>query len=201
MIHFQKIFLTFVFLTFDFLFISCSGSECAENNTSIPPEIYKKANEFIVSKTGKDFFNNHITPDFSLSKELESGYFMVYNFSMKEKPFISGTIRFTLDKDGRIISDREIAGIPECIISPTDCEFNIDRVEAETIARQSGLEPGIKEWDVKFLWNAQFNKYVWYIIITLSELEGGFGKRASGKEVIIDPNNGDILTINEWRVN
>lgn len=199
--YFQKILLTFAFLTFEFSLVSCSGSDCVQNNTTIPPDIFKKANEFVISKTGKEYFSKHITPDFSLSREFESGYLIVYHFSIKEKPFVNGTISFALDSAGNINTNKEISGIPDCIISPDDCEFNIDASAAAEIAKQNRLEKGVKEWDLKFLWNAQFNKYVWYVINTLAESEGGYGRRANGKEVIIDPNDGEILIINEWRVN
>lgn len=158
--HFPKILLTFILLTFVFLSPSCTCSESVNNSTSIPPEIFSKANEFIISKTGEEFFKKHITPNPSMTKKLESGYFFVYNFYVKEKPFLSGTIIFTLDSAGSLVSGKEITGIPECIISPADCEFNIDSTDAKAIAKQNGLEQGVKSWEVKFLWNAQFNKYV-----------------------------------------
>lgn len=199
--YFPKLLLTFGFSIFDFLLVSCAGSNCAQNKTTIPPDIFKKANEFVISKTGEEFFNKYITPDFSLSRELESGYLVVYSISIKEKPFVKGTISFALDSTGNINTNKEIAGIPDCIKSPGDCEFNIDIAATENIARQNGLEKGVKQWDVKFLWSAQFNKYVWYVINTLAESEGGYGSRANGKEFIIDPNSGVVLFINEWRVN
>lgn len=199
--YLQGIFLTFSLLTFEFLIVSCSGSNCKKNFTGIPPEILEKADQFIILKTGDEFFNKYIKPDEPVSTRLASGYLLIYKFHIPEKPFVEGLIRFTLDEEGKVLPEYEISGIPGCVNSPIDCSFNINKLTAINIAKQYGLESGIKEWDVKFLWNAQFEKYVWYVITTLKESEGGHGKRASGKEMIIDSGNGEILTVNDWRVN
>ncbi|MFO7526299.1 MAG: hypothetical protein R6W68_12680 [Ignavibacteriaceae bacterium] len=201
---FNVVLSVFLLFTLFFFLVSCSGSSCCKDNTdttSIPQDIFEKGNRFIISKTGADFFNKYIQPDFLISKELSSGYFLAYNFNMPEKPFVNGTIRFSVDSTGKILTDREVAGIPNCIHSPGKCDFLIDEINAAKIAKQSGLESGIKEWDIKFLWNAQFNQYVWHVINTLQESEGGYGRRANGIEMIIDPNSGEVLATNEWRVN
>lgn len=193
----------FLLFTLSFFLVSCSGSSCCKDNTKtdIPHVIIEKGNQFIISKTGEDFFNKYIQSDLSTSKKLTLGYFLTYKFSIPEKPYVNGTIRFSVDSTGKVFQDREIAGIPNCIHSPGECDFLIDEINAAKIAKQSGLESGIKEWDVKFLWNAQFDKYVWYVINTIQESEGGYGKRANGIEMIIDANSGEVLATNEWRVN
>lgn len=193
--------LFFLILNSSFLINACSGSSCGRGETKIPAEVLDKGNKFIISKTGQEFFNKYIKPDLSLSKALSSGYFLVYNFFMPEKPYVDGTIRFTADSTGKILTDREVAGIPNCVHSPGLCDFLIDEMNAVKIAKQSGLESGIKEWDIKFLWNAQFDQYVWLVINTLQESEGGYGKRANGIQMIVDPNSGEVLATNEWRVN
>ena len=189
--------------TLFFFLVSCSGSSCCKGNTKtdIPQDIIEKGNQFIISKTGEDFFNKYIQPDLSSSKEISSGYFLVYGFNIPEKPFVSSTIRFTVDSLGKILTDREISGIPDCMTSPGECDFNTDEEMAIEIAKQNGLEPGIKEWKRNFIWDAQFDKYVWQILNTHNESEGGYGKRANGREMIIDPGTGEVLAINEWRVN
>lgn len=191
----------FLILNSYYFISACSGSSCGKDKTIIPQEILEKGNILIISKTGDEFFNKYIQPDLTLSTALPSGYFLVYNFYMPEKPYVNGTIRFSADSTGRILTDREIAGIPNCSQSPDDCEFIIDEKRALEIANLNGLDSGIKAWDKKFLWNAVYDKYVWQIINTLQENEGGYGKRANGIEMIIDSNSGEVLAKNEWRVN
>lgn len=195
---------SFLLFTFYFILVSCSGSSCCKQNnhtTGIPQDILERGNRFIISKTGEDFFNKYIQPDLLTSKELSPGFFLAYNFNIPEKPHVKGTIRFTVDSLGKILTDREISGIPDCTTSPGECDFDIDESRAIEIAKQNGLEPGIKEWKRNFIWNAQFDKYVWQILNTQNESEGGYGKRANGREMIIDTGTGEVLANNEWRVN
>jgi hypothetical protein len=63
--------------------------------------VLKKADQFIISKTGDDFFKKYITVDFSQSKHIEPNYLMVYKFYMPEKPFVDELIRFTVDSTGK----------------------------------------------------------------------------------------------------
>jgi hypothetical protein len=161
----------------------------------------EKGNQFIISKTGEEFFNKYIKPDLTKSKELSTGYFLAYNLFMPEKPFVDGTIRFTVDSLGKVITDKEIAGIPNCTQSPTDCSFLIDEEMAVKIAKDNKLDEGIKEWRKSFIWSSTYDKYVWQIMSTLKESVGEFGYRGNGKEIIIDPASGEILAIDEWRIN
>lgn len=191
-------------VTLFFFLVSCSSSSCCKHNTnttSIPQDILERGNRFIISKTGKDFFNKYIQPDLSSSKEISPGYFLAYNFNIPEKPHVKGTISFTVDSLGKILTDREISGIPDCMTSPGECDFTIDEEMAIEIAKQNDFEPGIKEWKRNFIWDAKFDKYVWQILNTHNESEGGYGKRANGREMVIDSSTGEVLAINEWRVN
>lgn len=193
--------LIFLLFTFYFLLSSCSGSSCTEDEIDIPPDIVESGNNFIITKTGEDFFNKYITPDFSKSNKVPNGYFLAYNFNMPEKLFVTGTIRFTVDSSGNILKDSEISGIPDCNQLPEDCEFIIDEQQAVVIAKENNLDEGIKEWRKSFIWSSAYNKYVWQILSTLRESIGDFGYRGNGKEMIIDPNSGKVLALNDWRIN
>ncbi|MBS4033623.1 MAG: hypothetical protein KGZ85_04085 [Ignavibacterium sp.] len=199
--YFSKAFLTFVFLTFDFLLVSCSGSSCVKEETNIPPEIFEKGNKFIISLTGEEFFSMYINPELTKSFQIQNGYFLTYKFSMPEKPFVYGSIRFTVDSLGGVLRDTEISGIPNCIQLPEECEFIIDEELAVKIAKDNNLDEGIKEWNKNFIWSSIYNKYVWQILSTLRESVGEFGYRGNGKEMIIDTNTGEVLALNEWRIN
>jgi hypothetical protein len=180
---------------------SCTCSSCGNEESPIPYSILSKADLFVASRTGNNFFKDYIKPDFSKSKRTEKGYFLVYNLIIPDKPFVRGEIRFSVDSLGNIDTNSEIYGIPLCKDFPEDCEFNIDKEAAERIAIENGLERGIKEWKFGFLYDAVYRKYVWHVLSTLSESEGEFGYRASGKEFIISPTTGEILQKNEWKIN
>ena len=203
--HYSSIsFTTFVFTAFIVLLITssckCPGCEKQEE-AGIPLEVLEKSNEFIISKTGEDFFDKNITADFFRTKHTPPYYEMVYKLFMPDKPYVNALIKFTVDSIGNVMENRDIVGIPKCRYFPEECNFNIDETAARSIASEGGLEEGIKNWEVGFLWNFERERYVWHILSTFEEMEGEFGYRGSGKEMIIDPVNGEILAINDWRVN
>jgi hypothetical protein len=186
-----------------FILYSCSCSRCDEQeNSEIPLEILRKADSFVISKTGEEFFRKYITPNYSKSKFLNPNYLIVYNFYMPEKSFVNNQIRFSVDSTGNVLTDREIFGIPECNLNPFSCDFIIDENTARQIATEYGLEKGIKDWDAGFIWDAKYNRYVWHIISTLEETrtETSEGKKARGKEIIIDPTSGEVIARNDWRI-
>lgn len=189
------------FTVIGFYLISCSCSNCQKQEEAvIPLHILKKANAFIVSKTGEEFFSAYISPDFTRTKHTTPYYEMVYHLYMPEKPYVNSRITFTIDSLGAIIRNRDIIGIPNCADFPTQCNWQIDKEGAVAIAEKYGLEKGIKDWQVGFIWNPERQIYVWHIISTIREMEGEYGYRASGKELIIDPVNGNTLALNDWHI-
>lgn len=197
----RKLYLLLLTIIISSLFFSCSGSHYYYNGTDIPTYIFKKANKFISSKTGESFFENYIKPDLDKCIKLKDGYFLSYKLYMPEKPFVEGEIRFTVDTLGNVNQNLEIFGIPECVQNPSDCKFTIDEKSARLIAKQNGLEKGIKDWKCTFIYDPAFGKYVWNINSTLTENEGEFGYRASGQEMIIDCSSGKVLAIKDWKIN
>jgi hypothetical protein len=183
------------------LISSCSGSRYDYDDTDIPVYVFKNANKFIASKTGESFFENYIQPDFENCVRVDNGYFLSYKLYIPEKPFVKGEIRFTVDTLGNVNQNLEIFGIPDCIQNPSDCKFTIDEKSARVIAEQNGLEKGIKEWKCTFIYDPLLGKYVWNINSTLTENEGEFGYRASGQEMVIDCSTGEVLSINNWKIN
>lgn len=179
----------------------CASSGIDYDDTDIPVYVFKNANKFISSKTGENFFENYIQPDFENCIKLENGYLLSYKLYVPEKPFVKGEIRFTVDTLGNVNQNLEIFGIPECVQNPSDCKFNIDEKSARVIAEQNGLEKGVKDWKCTFIFDPVFGKYVWNINSTLIESEGEFGYRASGQEMIIDSATGDVLAKNDWKIN
>ncbi len=59
---------------------------------------------------------------------------------------------------------------------------------------------GIKDWKVEFKWEPKYNQYVWSILSTFEESQGSFGFRGNGEVMLIDPNSGEVLSKDTWRV-
>ena len=186
-----------------FIFYSgCSCKPCQEQEESqIPLNVLKKADQFVLSKTGNEFFKKYITIDFSQSKHIPPNYLMVYKFYMPEKMFVDEVIRFNVDSVGNILKQYEVVGIPDCNANPMDCDFVVDEQIARQIATEYGLPKGIKEWKVDFIWEAKYNKYVWHLLSTLKESKGEFGYRADGEQIVIDPNYASVIYQDSWKIN
>ncbi len=194
----------FAFLLFAFFlfYAGCSCKPCQEQDESqIPLSILKKSDQFIVSKTGDEFFKKYITIDFNQSKHIESNYLMVYKFYMPEKLFVDELIRFTADSTGKVLNQYEVVGIPDCNANQYDCDFVVDENTARQIATEYGLPKGIKDWKVDFVWEAKYNKYVWNLFSTLKENKSADNYRAEGEQIVIDPNNASVIYQNRWKIN
>lgn len=196
----KKFLICFIAVIISYLFYSCSCNCKTERTNEIPQALVKKSNEFIISKVGQIFFDKYISIDLARTKLSASNYEMVYDFYIPEKSFVKSKIKFTFDSTGNINEQREIIGIPNCIEDSTSCVFNIDEIAAKEIAVKNGLEKGIKDWKVGFLWNEKYKKYVWHILSTSFEKQTSEGFRGSGKELIINSYNGEILEFNDWNI-
>jgi len=184
------------------LLTSCKCRACEDKEEgAVPLEVVTKADSFIISSTGNEFFQNYITPDFARTKHTPPYYEMAYKFFMPDKPYVNATIKFTVDSVGNVLMNRDIVGIPRCENFPEECDFNIDEQTAKQIASSMGLEEGVREWDIGFMWDFKFERYVWRFLSTLNEFGGEENYKASGQEMIIDPNTGDVLALNDWRIN
>jgi hypothetical protein len=180
---------------------SCKCRTCQqEEQGSVPLEVLSKADSFIVASTGKEFFKNYITPDFARTKYTPPYYEMAYKLFMPDKPYVNATIKFTVDTLGNVMENRDIVGIPRCLNYPEECDFNIDEQSAKQIATDMGLKDGVKEWDIAFMWDFKFKRYVWRILSTLNEYGGEENYRANGEEMLVDPNYGEVLALNDWRI-
>lgn len=181
---------------------SCKCRTCQDQEQdSVPLEILTKADSFIIASTGKEFFQSYITPDFARTKHTPPYYEIAYKFFMPDKPYVDAIIKFTVDSVGNVIKNRDIVGIPRCLNFPEECDFNIDEQTARQIAGNMGLKDGVKEWDAGFMWDFKFNRYVWRILSTLTELGSDENYKATGQEMLIDPNSGEVLALNDWRIN
>jgi hypothetical protein len=183
------------------LFINaCRCPSCSrQEETVVPKDLLTKANNYIIQRTGSEFFEKYISPDFVRTKFTPPYYFLTYRLIMPEKPFVNTVIQFTIDSVGGVVKDRDIIGIPNCLDG--GCSFNINEEEAVKIAKDNGLEKGIKPWKTGFIWDSNLQQYVWHILSTSNESQSSEGFRGNGKEIIIDPNSGLVLSMNDWHVN
>ena len=184
------------------LLTACKCRACDDQEKgTVPIGVLSKADSFIVASTGRDFFNQYIKPDFARTRHTLTYYEMAYRFFMPEKPYVDALIKFTVDSVGNVLKNRDIVGIPRCLNFPEECDFNIDEQSARQIAVEMELKDGIKEWDAGFMWDFKLQKYVWRILSTLTELGSNENYKATGQEMIIDPVTGEVLALNDWRVN
>jgi hypothetical protein len=181
---------------------SCKCRACDDQEqASVPIEVLAKADSFIIVSTSKDFFDKYIAADFYRTKHTPPYYEMAYKLFMSEKPYVEAIIKFTVDSVGNVMKNRDIVGIPRCKNFPEECDFNIDEQTARQIASDMKLKEGIKEWDAAFMWDFKLQRYVWRILSTIREYSVEDVYRAEGQEMIIDPNTGDVLALNDWIVN
>ncbi|MCF6268381.1 MAG: hypothetical protein L3J41_01580 [Melioribacteraceae bacterium] len=214
-------------LLFSFLLYSCSKIVDTEENPQIKigepqfipvisDSMIYKANSFLVSKVGEQFFNSYIKYDSKNSRFspadsfcvenpsscadflLKPHYYFVYSFKISEKEFVDEIIEFVTDTLGNVVPSRETFGIPNC--SDNNCWDNfqiIEKEEAISIAKENGFEDGISDWSVTFQFYAnEYNNYTWQISNTLYQSDSESG----GKSLIIESNNGGIIKILNWTV-
>jgi len=175
----------------------CSGKKDVPN---VPLDVLNNATAFVISKTGEKFFNDYIIPDFVLTKHVPPYYEMTYRLYIPEKPYVNTKISFTVDGTGKVVEKKDIIGIPECVTTPSSCDWQIDKEAAISIAKENKLEEGVKDWKMRFVWNPERQIYVWHILTTIREFEGDFGYRGSGNEMLIDPVSGEVLAVTGWHI-
>ncbi|MHB8085436.1 MAG: hypothetical protein ACYDHZ_06400 [Dehalococcoidia bacterium] len=171
--------------------------QSTDNNT-IPRFIIEKADQFIISQVGKDYFTKYISLDSLNSKYFEADrrYDMTYLFKIPESPWVNGTIYLAVDAKG-IINEKDAYGIPNCLKDPRKCKFPIDEQMAIDIAKSAGLEASAIEWKTSFHWYAgKYNTYVW----TVENTFGTSYNQGMGRGVAIDANTGNVLEIYNWSI-
>lgn len=194
-----------------FLFIStilifaCTCSTCGKQSEliEIPEKVKSGAAEFIISKTGKDFFDNYIFPDLLNTKKINDMYELHYVLRMIDYDFVNEPILLYSDSLGNIQTNYEIKGIPNIKDNPDLGVFKVDENKAIEIAEENNLRKGIRDWEISFRWHSSYQRYVWHIISTEKEI-GDLNSemyKAEGDEIIINPFNGEILLQREWKIN
>ena len=199
----KNISLWFLFLLIVSFLLSCQfdvNRFPAKKSYGVPRLILKKADNFVISKTGNTFFKKYISLDSSITKPIKEGFFIRYNYRRQEYPFVNEPIYFTLDSNGNILKKYGVVGIPNCLFEPEECEYKIDSAAAVRIGEIAKLPKGVKPWDVNFRWSSEQNRYVWHIIVTTKELGTGKNYKAEGIELLINPSDGEIIKKSKWKI-
>ena len=179
----------------------------------IPQEILASAREYVISRVGESFFESYMKwkpgrscylpvnprnladPDGCSPYLLVPRYRIAYDLHIPEKPWVHQTVWFFIYEDGGWVKDPTIqCGLPDCVAHPEECEFPIDGDDAKRIAEQAGLEAGLEDWRIGFIWwGAEYQTYVWQVHNTLT--------KRSGRTLVLDANTGEVLHVGEWVVN
>jgi|YelNatPaOPRAMG01_1025707.scaffolds.fasta_scaffold04398_4 hypothetical protein len=189
-----------IIFTSTFLFNSCNCGCGVGDQTDVPLSVLNKANDFIIKKTGEVFFKKYFSPDFGKTEFTGSQYKMVYSFFMPDKPYVNSWAEFYIDTTGVVDTTKEISGIPDFINNPASCKFDINAAKAIQIAKNNGLETGIKPWKTGFLWDNDLNQYVWHVLSIFNESGKDKDYKANGKDMLIDPNTGLVLKTSLWNI-
>ena len=191
----------------------------AERNGDIPDSIIIKTNDFIRSEVGDEYFKEFVS--FNKSKSFfrksykithptdcveqlkEPHYFLTYNIKIPDMGEDLVPIEFITDTSGALISECYIDKIPSC--PNNDCWDYFPKIrkdEAIEIAKQVGLEKGLKDWIISFqFYYEDFNNYVWAIKNYLSFNNPNKNEsRTSGEVIYISVIDGAVVQRNHWAV-
>lgn len=185
-----------------FILQACTCSACADKGEyyMVPDSVREEANKFVISKTGREFFEKYIHFNYEDSKKLDDAYYIAYSFRDLQKDYIDETITFIVDTTGMITDKAEVAGIPEVKKNPEDCVFSLNEEEAKKVAISENFPEGINDWEISFRWSSEFNRYVWHILAVESESGSPENYRGKGEEMIISPSDGNVIARRKWNV-
>ncbi len=196
--------ISIILITIITIFIqSCSCKTCNQKDgfkISVPDSIFKKADKFIISKVGSNFFKENFFKDYIRSKRIKDGYYIRYNYRSLDYEFVDEPVYFVVDTLGNVIKEKGVVGIPDCRYSPEMCDYNVNEEEAIAIAKENRLPAGIRQWDVSFRWQADLNRYIWHVLSTTWEIGNGDNYKARGEEIMIDPVEGSVLKKRKWEI-
>lgn len=183
-----------------YILAGCSCIDCYKEKSNIPERIRKISDNFIIKKTGKEFFDKYVFFDFVKSEVSAGNFHMFYKLSIPEKSFVNETMHFVIDSTGIIQDEYDIIGIPNCNDEPEECIFNLNENEIIKIAKEKGLEKGKKPWEINFGWSTEYGRYVWHILTVNKEITGEEIYKGAGEELILSPSDGSVISQRKWKV-
>ena len=212
----------FLFFMIHLFFIQLYAFTChsgAGQKNGIPDSIIQKIGNFIRAEVGDEYFKEFVS--FNPSKSFfrksyrithptdcaellkEPHYFLTYKIKIPDMGEDMVTIEFITDTSGDMISECYIDKIPNC--PNNDCWGYFPKIkkdEAIEIAKQAGLDKGLKDWMISFqFYFEDFNNYVWSIKNYLSFNNPNKNEsRTSGEVIYISAIDGAVVQRNYWAV-
>jgi hypothetical protein len=178
---------------------SCQCDKIQKVN-GIPSTVIERSQSIFISKMTAEGFNKYIKYSIDRSQFNGRFYEIVYLFH----PNVAGadTIPITLSMDtlNNVLYPDVLKEIPDLVSTAYKGEFAVAQKDARHIAELEHFPAGIKDWDIRFIYEPQLNKYVWSVITTFEQSAGSNGMRGKGKIMILDPVDGSVLKINDWNI-
>lgn len=197
----KKALIIFVISISLFNFYGCTSCACNDEGVSyIPVDVLEKAHAVVASKTGLEFFKNHIRLNQELTVRRPNMYEFHYILTYPGLINYPQKITFMTDTLGNLLSNFAVTGIPDCSSDPVLCEIKVNDSSALEIARKSGMGEGVREPRIELIWNPEYNRHVWEIYSYEQYSQGSQGFRGKGKLFRIDPYSGIVLAKEEWKV-
>jgi hypothetical protein len=182
----------------------------------IPDSVIQKTDEYIKLRVGEKYFDKFIKFDdknsgFRKSYIIDSPptcaemlkqphYYLSYKiyFSDMEKDFAE--IDMITDIEGNLIMDCFIDKVPKCPENNCWDYFPVvKKEEAIRIAKNAGLEDGIKDWTISLSYNYyDVQEYTWVVKNTLQINDKNSGGGANGKLIIINAIDGSVIGEEGW---
>jgi hypothetical protein len=185
-----------------------------DSRISIPADIIERANNVVIAKVGKDFFDQNITIKTESTKHngpdqwcidhpgdcsaflSKPNYVVVYKIKVPDKPFVDVPSQLILDDAGTLITENGEPDFPDCMQDAKECEFPIDEAGAIQIAKDAGLAEGIKKLETSFGWTSKEKTFFWSVRNTTREDIPNCSK--GGSDITIDANDGKVLEETSW---
>jgi hypothetical protein len=167
-----------------------------ELRVEVPESLAKKADQYVISKVGENFFDKYFMVDLSsnyahIGEKLQS-YYIHYSFNIPEKNDVSGSVSLMINNSGNITV--QYGGIPDCL---RGCNF-LKRDQAMEIAKEAGFALDKGE-GANFHWDDEQKVYVWAVKHRTGSTEDSIGTNYVGKQMNIDANSGKIYGISDWK--
>ena len=163
---------------------------------AFPETVVAAGRDLISSRAGEEFTERYIRFDSELSDVWRNGfgdvrYTLTYTILVPELEIDASTIRFTLDRQGELVTWLPLDGIPDCLSVPESCCPAISRTQALAIATKDPLSRSWGDWSVEFLWRKDHG-FVWETVQRTPTHPGGLGSRYI-MYWIIDARSGEVL--------
>lgn len=148
-----------------------------------PETLVRKAGEFLKSKFGEDYVDEH------LSFNSINGTTVIYDYNIKAGDYsTTKQVTVKIGGDGSVSGS---SGVVDCVADSSKCmPYDVDRDGAIDIAKAAGLEEGTIGYGANIQYYEDSERYVWDIRNLKKELEN---PPEEGEGIWIDPATGEVV--------